>query len=451
MTTVQPDPDPKPGDARRAATAAGIGNFMEWFDFALYGFFAATIGDLFFPSGNSTTSLLAALAVFGVAFFFRPLGGIVIGALADRTGRRAALSISVLMMGGSTLLIAVLPTHASVGVLAPILLVILRGAQGFSAGAEYTGAAAFIGEYAPRAKRGLFSSVISGTAALGSLAGALIALGLEAALTDAQIASWGWRVPFLLAAPIALVGLYLRLRLEDTPVYRELQEADGVSAAPMTSVGRRDGRAVAIAFACTSIVGLGFYYLAAYAITFLTKTVDIARADALVVVAIVLLGYIAMCPFAGVLSDRHGRRPIMLLGIAGLVIVAIPAFAMVATGNLLLAVVGLLLFAWFEAMINVTLGVLLVELFPAATRVSSSALGFNAAQALVGGPGPLVAAALASGVALSFAPALYVVLVGVFAGVVLVRFLPETRGVDLDDGAVDFEVRRPAVRPVAGP
>lgn len=422
-------------DARRAATAAGVGNFMEWFDFALYGFFAATIGNLFFPSSNPTSSLLAALAVFGVAFFFRPLGGMVIGAFADRAGRRAALSLSVLLMGVSTLGIALLPTYATVGVLAPVLLVLLRGAQGFSAGAEYTGAAAFIGEYAPRHRRGVFSSVVSGTAALGSLAGALVALALEAVLTDGQIAAWGWRIPFLLAVPVSLVGLYLRLRLDETPVYREMQRQDDLGATAPPRV-RRSVRAIAIAFACTSIVGLGFYYLAAYAITFMTKTVDVPRPEALVVVALVLAGYIAMCPAAGALSDRFGRRPTMLVGIAGLVVVAIPTFALVATGNLVLALIGLLAFAWFEAMINVTLGVLLVELFPAAVRVSSSALGFNAAQALVGGPGPLVAAALASGLALSFAPALYVVLVGVLAGLVLARFLPESRGVDLDTGLV---------------
>jgi MHS family proline/betaine transporter-like MFS transporter len=436
--------------AHRVAVAAAVGNLLEWFDFALYGFFAVTIGKVFFPSGNPTASLLAALAVFGVAFLVRPLGGIVLGAFGDGAGRRASLSACVLLMGVSTMLIAVLPTYAGVGVLAPVLLVALRCLQGFSAGGEYAGAAAFLLEYAPDGRRGLWSSIVSATAAIGVMCGGLVTLGLTAVLTDAQLESWGWRLPFLLAAPLSIVGLYLRLRLEDTPVYRDLQRSKQVATAPLRRAGRQNRSAIALVFACTAVAGLGFYYLATYTVTFLTVTVGLKRPEAVLLAVGGLAVYSLLCPLAGMVGDRIGRRPTFLTGAAGLTVVAIPCFALISTGHPALVLLGLVVFATFESLANVMLGVLLVELFPAQTRVSGSAVGFNLAQAVIGGPGPLVAAALAAGLAFSVAPALYIVLIAGLATLLLARALPETRGVTV--GAVAdphrFD-REPVEAPVA--
>ncbi len=417
--------------SRRVAIAAGIGHFLEWFDFAVYGFLAATIGQLFFPSGNPTVSLLASLAVFGVAFFFRPLGGLIIGAFGDRVGRRAALSLSIVVMGACTIGIGVLPSYATIGIAAPVMLVILRCAQGFSAGGEYAGAAAFLVEYAPPHRRGLYSSVVSAGAALGVMGGGVVTLSLTALLSDDDMSSWGWRVPFLVAGPLAVLGLYVRLRLEDTPVFRTLQRAHEVEHAPLRSAGKHNRSGILLVFVCTAVTGLGFYYLATYVVTFLTTEVEMPKTSSLQLAVVGLVLYSLMCPIAGLIGDRIGRRPTMLLGAAGLALVAIPSFALLATGNWLLGVVGVTLLASFEALANVMLGVIMVELFPARLRVTGSSIGFNVAQALIGGPGPFIAASIAAAAALTVAPAFYLVAVAAIAFLLLLRFLPETQGVSL--------------------
>jgi MFS transporter, MHS family, proline/betaine transporter len=427
MSSTAEAPRLSSGDARRVAGAAAIGNFMEWFDFAVYGFFAVTIGKVFFPSDSDTASLLSSLAVYGVAFLVRPVGGLVLGAYGDRAGRRAALSLSVILMGLSTTLVAALPTYASVGFLAPVLLIALRCVQGFSAGGEWTGTSAFLVEYAPKGRRALWGSVVSATAALGTLAGALIALGLSTWLSEEQLLSWGWRIPFLLAAPLGMIGLYVRLKLEDTPVYRELQAAQEVEDRPLQTSGRKNRKAIGLVMASASISGLGYYYLGSYVVTYLTESVELERSTALGIVAAGITCYALLCPCAGLLSDRIGRRPSVLVGCAGLAIWSVPMMALLATGAPVPAVLGIAAFGIFQAMVNVNGVVILVELFPAATRVSSSAIGYNLGLALIAGPGPLIAAALAAWTDGGVTPGLYVVAVALVSGLVLSRWLVETK------------------------
>jgi MHS family proline/betaine transporter-like MFS transporter len=324
--------------------------------------------------------------------------------------------------------VAVLPTYDSVGFLAPVLLIALRCAQGFSAGGEWTGTSAFLVEYAPTNRRALWGSVVSATAALGTLAGAGVALVLSTALSEAQLLSWGWRIPFLLAAPLGAIGLYVRLRLEDTPVYREMQAANEVSTRPLQESGRTNRRAIGLVMAAASISGLGYYYLGSYVVTYLTETVELERTTALGIVAAGIACYALLCPCAGLLSDRIGRRPSIIAGCAGLAVVSVPMMALLATGAPVPAVLGIAAFGVFQAMVNVNCVVILVELFPARTRVSSSAIGYNLGLALVAGPGPLIAAALAAATDGGVTPGLYVVAVAVVSGIVLWRWLTETRG-----------------------
>lgn len=413
---------------RKTALAVGIGNLMEWFDFAVYGFFATTIGKLFFPNSNAAVSLLSSLAVFAIAFFMRPLGGFVIGSIGDRKGRRWALTMTVAMMGLSTTLLGVLPTYHQVGVLAPILLVVMRCLQGFSAGGEWTGSSAFLLEHAPEGRRGLLSSIISSTAALATVAGSLFALALDAGLSDSAVESWGWRVPFLAAAPIALIGLYIRQRIDETPVFRELREERAIEDTPLRTGGRENVRAIVLTFFFASVQGLGFYYLATYVVNYLSETVDLTRTTALTLSAIGLVLYALLCPLAGALSDRIGRRPVNVAGSVGLTLAAFPAFVLMSGGGSVEVVLGIFLFAVFQSMVSVTTVVMLTELFPARTRGSGSAVGFNLGLALIGGPGPFIAAAIATATSIPGMPAIYMVGVALAGTVVVWRRLPETRG-----------------------
>ncbi|MFI5615363.1 MFS transporter [Amycolatopsis sp. NPDC051903] len=425
MTTLSP----VAGRIRhRAALAAGVGNFMEWFDFAVYGFFAPTMAEVFFPDSSATVGLLSSLAVFGVAFFFRPIGGLVLGSLGDRRGRRFTLSVSVVMMGATTTLIAALPSYHTAGVLAPVLLTILRCLQGFSAGGEWTGSSAFLLEMTPAHRRGLYGSVISSTAALATVAGSFVALLVQSVVSAESLLSWGWRLPFLIAAPLALIGLYVRLKLDETPVFEELKALGKVADKPLRAAGKRDLKPVLLTLAIAAVQGLGFYYLATYVVNYLSQTVHLSRISALVLSAIGLAIYMGLCPVAGMISDRFGRRRVNLTGSIGYVVLGLPAFVLMGQGGVAPVLIGMLLLILPQTLVSVTTVVMLVELFPAATRSSGSATGFNIALAFVAGPGPFVASAIASATGSSVWPASYMVLVALVATAFLIKFLPETAG-----------------------
>lgn len=426
MSSTVSTPEISSAIRRKAAAATGTGNFMEWFDFAVYGFVATSIGRVFFPTESPTISLLSALAVFGVAFFFRPLGGLILGWVGDRFGRRPALATTILVMGVATTLIAVLPTYATIGVAAPILLVILRCVQGLSAGGEWTSSSAFLVEQAPQHRRGLFASVITTTAALGGLGGGVLGLILSLSMSSEALDAWGWRIPFLVAAPLTAVGLYLRLKLDETPAFQQLRREQRVSKAPLRRATTKNWTQIGLVLAAASVMGLGYYYLVTFAVNFLSESAGFSRTGAFVLTAIGLAIYASICPFAGLLSDRFGRRPIMLAGCVGFVVLGIPAFALMGQGVVALALIGLILLGLCEALANVTTVVTLVELFPPSTRVSGSAIGYNLGLAFIAGPGPFIAAALVAATGLSISPAFYLCAVALVASIVLFRYLPET-------------------------
>lgn len=424
----------------RLAVAAGHG--LDFYDFAVYGFFALAIAHSFFPEANPHRGLLSAFAVYGVAFAFRPLGGVLFGVVGDRWGRRTALAAPMGLMAVAALAMAVLPTYDQVGVAAPILLVVTRAVQGLSFGGVFIGAAVFLVEHAPADRRGRWVSAASGSGALGSTAGALLALGLSATLSPGDFDDWGWRLAFLSGIPVAAAGLFIRTRLEDTGVFRRM--ADGRAAgAPRRERERLRGPMALIA-ACAAVSGVGFYYLVTYATTFLQTTGEqLPRSTALAIVAACLALLAACCPIAGGLSDRFGRRPTMLVGTAGIGAAAFPAFAVMGTG-VPGALVGLAVLAPLQALLSVTTGVLLVELLPASSRMVRGALGYNLAIATIVAPGPLIAAALADRLDVAGSASLYLVGVAAVALVVLARWLPETRGRSLDPAT------GPGIAPGAG-
>ncbi|SDR84602.1 MFS transporter [Agrococcus carbonis] len=421
------------GDRRKRMLAVGIGNFMEWFDFAIYGYFAAIIGAQFFPSGDATAEMLSALAVFAVGFVSRPVGALILGPMGDRLGRRAVLIITVMGMGIITALIGLVPSYAAIGILAPIAIVALRLLQGMMVGGEWTSAAAYIGESAPAHRRGLYASVVTATAGLAFLVGTLTAVVLTATMDADALSAWGWRVPFIASFLMAVVAVYIRRKLEDTPVYEELERKRKEGSVEPTTAGEK-GKAFVLTLAFAGIFGVSLYYLVTYTNNYLTGAVGMERFDALWSTAVVMVLYVAFNPLMGIAADRWGRRPVNLAGVIGLIVWAVPAFLLMSVGNPWLVIVALVPFALCVAAVAVTNNVLLVEVFPASVRATGSAIGYNVAYALLAGPGPFIAATLVAVTGLLVSPAFYVIAVGIVALAVLWPLLPETKGRDISRG-----------------
>ncbi len=319
---------------------------MEWFDFATFGFFAGVIGREFFVGGSPTVSALSALAVFAVGFFMRPLGGFILGPIGDRYGRRVALTISIVIMGLATTVIGCLPSCQSVGVAAPVLLVLARCMQGLSAGGEYSGAASFLIEAVPAHRCGLFTSVIVSTSGLATMTGSFVALVLTSSLSAADLASFGWRVPFWCALPLTAVGLFIRLRLDDTPVFKVVETRREVTEANSSKRAWRNAvRPMMLTLAMAAVGTVGYYYLSSFVSNFLQNTVKMAPASAFFVAGAGLFVFMCTAPAAGVLSDRIGRRPAMLLGTFGAMVLVVPMFMLLSTNSIPLAILGVGLYA----------------------------------------------------------------------------------------------------------
>lgn len=410
---------------RRVATASFAGNFVEWFDYGSYGYLATMIAAAFFPGADPTAALLGTFAVFAISFVVRPFGGIVWGHIGDRIGRKAALSLSILIMSGATFLIALLPTYHQVGLLAPALLLVARLVQGFSAAGEYAGASAFIAEYAPDRRRGLHTSVVPASTAAGLLLGSLVATLLTATLSEAQLASFGWRLPFLLALPLGLIGWYIRTRLEDTPMFRELGKQEEHTRSPVAETLVRNRKGIVLAFGVTLLNAVGFYIVLSYLPTYLTTQVNLSQQQAFLATTLSLVAYVGLIFCMGALSDRFGRKRMLIAACVCFMVGTVPLFAALEhatfAGVVLVAIgLGALL-----TMNDGTLACYLTELFPTRVRYTGFAFSFNAANALFGGTAPFVATFLISATGSKLAPAFYLVAAAV---VTLVAMLasPET-------------------------
>lgn len=426
------DAQASPAVLRKVLTASFIGNFVEWFDYASYGYFATVIAAVFFPEIAPKAGLLATFAVFAISFVIRPIGGIVWGSIGDRIGRKTALSWSILIMSGATTIIALLPSYHQIGIWAPVLLLVVRMVQGFSASGEYAGAASFLAEYAPPAKRGFYTSVVPASTATGLLAGSLMSALLFAQLDQGQLHGWGWRLPFLLAFPLGLVGLYIRLKLEDTPRFRELEAGRHVQTTPVAELFTTYRRPIVRAFAVTCLNAVGFYLILSYMPTYLITEAGMEEGAAFLANSIALFSYIFLIFLMGMLSDRFGRKTALIAASVLFIVLTVPLFRMLDGASFAMIVLIQVIFGALLTVNDGTLPCFLTEIFPTRVRYSGFAFSFNTANALFGGTAPFVATWLIGATGSKAAPAWYLVAAAVVA-LVAMLFSRETAGKTLED------------------
>ena len=389
----------------RAAVASFIGNFVEWFDYASYGYLATVISAVFFPTTSRRSALLATFGVFAISFIVRPIGGILWGHLGDRIGRRIALSLSILIMSAATFLIALLPTYDQIGWLSPALLLGVRLIQGFSAAGEYAGASLFLAEYAPEGRRGIFTSIVPASTAAGLLVGSLLVALMHAILTSNQLLSWGWRLPFALAAPLGLIGRYIRLRLADTPKFAQLEAAHHRSNAPISELFRSHKRSMLVAAGVTSLNAVAFYIVLSYVPTYLSTELNLGESRSFLATTISLAAYIVLIFCMGTLSDRVGRKTMLAAACVLFMLLSVPLFMELGKSGFVGIVAIQILIGAFLTMNDGTLASFLSEAFPTNVRFSGFAFTFNSANALFGGTAPLIATWLIAASGSKVAPA----------------------------------------------
>ena len=418
---------------RKAIAASAIGNATEWFDYGVYAVAVTYITINFFPSDTGTGTVWA-LATFALSFLVRPLGGMFWGPLGDKLGRKQILALTILLMAGSTFAIGILPTFDAVGWLAPALLILLRMIQGFSTGGEYGGAATFMAEYAPDKKRGFYGSFLEFGTLGGFALGSIIVLAATLVLGNDVMADWGWRIPFLLAGPMGLIGLYLRSKIEDSPVFQEQEEA----AAKAESENKRGiwrelfthyRKAMLIMAGLVIAVNVVNYTLLSYMPTYLEHTIHLSAETSLTVLLIGQLGMMCLVPFFGKLSDKVGRKPLWIFSLVGLIVMAIPMYLLMAQG-FVWAIVGFVVLGLLYIPQLATISATFPAFFPTHVRFAGFAITYNVATALFGGTAPMANEALIESTGFTLVPAVYM-MVACAIGLVAAFMMKETSGVSM--------------------
>ncbi|OWJ65655.1 MFS transporter [Inquilinus limosus] len=410
---------------RHAIAAATIGNGLEWFDFTVYGFFTPIIARLFFPAGDDLTSILLTVGTYGVGFFMRPVGAVVLGVYADRAGRKAALTLTILLMAVGTALLGFAPTYAQAGIAGPLVIVLARLIQGFSAGGEIGGATAFLIEYAPAKRRGYYASWQQTSQALAVVLGGICGTIVTQALDPAAIDSWGWRVPFLFGLLIGPVGFYIRARIDETPVFTD--DRTRKSESPLRDALAEHPRGIASGFGVTILWTVCTYVLLFYMTTYANKQLGISLADAFIATTIGGVVLMLGCPVAGMLSDRIGRRPLLLAAAVAIGVLVWPLFAWVnATPTLAVlaavqAILGLLLAAFTGPA-----PALLAEQFPAGLRSTGLSLAYNFAVTIFGGFAAVIVTLLIEETGSKLAPSFYVIAAAVVSALTLLAMRDRT-------------------------
>ncbi|MCD8882313.1 MFS transporter [Mammaliicoccus sciuri] len=414
------------GMAKKSVFATGIGNAMEWFDFALYSYLAVIISKNFFsPVQNDELKLIFTFATFAIAFLLRPVGGIVFGKIGDKLGRKVVLTFTIIMMAISTLIIGLLPTYDQIGIWAPILLLLARILQGFSEGGEYAGAMVYIAESSPDNKRIRLGSGLE----IGTLSGYIVASILVTVLfwtlSDAQMNSWGWRIPFFLSAPIGLIGLYLRTHLEETPIF-ENDIADQKDQLSVIEIIKQYKKDILLCIVFVAFFNITNYVLLGYMPSYLDETVGISDRISTPITAVVLL---IMVPFAltfGRLGDKIGNKKVISFGLILGILVSVVSFQFLNIGGLGFLFLGLLLLGIVLSVYEGTMPGSLPTLFHTDIRYRTLSWTFNISVSLFGGTTPLVASWLVHVTGNNLAPAFYLLGVSVIGLIVVLTLFEDT-------------------------
>lgn len=449
MATPAPAPT-APGSLRRIVAASLIGTTIEWYDFFLYGSAAALVfNKLFFPNEEPLVGTLLSFLTYAVGFAARPVGALVFGHYGDRLGRKRLLVLSLLLMGGATFCIGLLPTFGTIGVAAPVLLTMLRLVQGFALGGEWGGAVLLVSEHGDAKRRGFWASWPQTGAPAGQLLATGVLSALTALLSDDAFTSWGWRIPFLLSGVLVMVGLWIRLSVDESPVFKaalaraEARKAEesAIERLPLVSVLRDHWRDVLVAMGARMAENISYYVITAFVLVYSVEHAALGKQTALNAVLIASAVHFAVIPAWGALSDRVGRRPVYLLGAAGVGLWAFPFFALIDTKSfpaLLLAVTGGLV---LHGAMYAPQAAFFSEMFATRMRYSGASIGAQFASVAAGAPAPLIATALLAAYDSSVPISLYVIGAALLT-LVAVGVAKETRGRDLD--AIEAETAQDA-------
>lgn len=386
---------------KKAVGGTVVGNTMEWFDIGVYGYLAVTMGAVFLSEADASAQLIFSLGVFAATFLARPLGGVVFGRLGDRLGRQKTLAVTLMLMAGSTFVIGLLPGYAQIGMWAPVLLILMKLLQGFSTGGEYAGATTFVTEYAPDKRRGFLSSILDLGSYMGFALGAGVVSVLQLTLSAETMLDWGWRIPFLIAGPLGLIAIYFRLKIEESPAFQatlDAQEAnaasenpDGETAPPGTlaMIGLY-WRPIVVAMVLVAAANTVGYTLTSYMPSYLTDSMGYDALHGTLLTIPVLVAMALCIPLCGKLSDRIGRRPVLLMGAGSTIVLAVPAFLLIAHGPVWSTLLGLGLLAVPVTLYVSNLASALPALFTTASRYGAMGISYNFAVAIFGGTAPLI-------------------------------------------------------------
>lgn len=399
----------------RTLITGAVGNVLEWYDFALYGYFAPVFAAMFFPSEQLSASLFSAFGVFAIGFLARPLGALLFGYIGDTVGRRDALAWSVTLMAVPTVAVGLLPTYAMIGIAAPLALTLCRFLQGLSVGGEFTGSVTFLVEHAAPSQRGYIGSWAGFSAQIGALLGSGVGALVASSLTDEALHQWGWRIPFLLGSLIGFVGWYLRTRIPESPAFEQARQAGALCTSPIREVFTHQRIAVARVIGLVWLHGVGFYLLYVYLTTYLSTVTTVPLATVLTINTMCMLLLAVLIPLMGRLSDTIGQKPLLLIGAVGLAITVYPSFIWLTSGDLSLLWGA---YVWLTVLMSCYFGpffAVVVELFPTQQRYTGLSAGYNIAAALFGGTAPLIATLLIEWSGNILSPSLYVILCALIA------------------------------------